>query len=1004
MSRKENQAFQLSEVMSAYFFYYSVGNAGGSLPDVYKQFTEPTSTLTTQRPTTAKTIVPLAILLNRIFGYDRWRALVKVSKSPAYSATTTASPSSYQQDYKESTASQGRGFQNNQISAENLFPSPKEKNIEDKAWPSNVRNESVYNSLKVDPSTFPNPSTFPTYASKYQDTYKNNGGYPSHHSLESINGNTLSSQSMNPKDQWQVSNIDTQEKQSEYFGGDVKRPGSSDWFRFSTFDPNKVNSQAGLYNPNSAFKSFITQTGSSKDNAQLSTSYDADAVNQRYMQTGGLRFPPGLAQFGQNGKETTHPNAKYGSANTFDADALNAMLMNKWSALPGGNTRPGGNSQSGTQYNNKYSPFQTPQRVNSPKEKSSHGAPETNKETEKQNEQKGSTVQSQSAAKVPNTQKASHRAQFSFIPGRLSAGSAEDSTQSQQYSRPSFLSLSKSAQSVPLFDPNAINAAQALYNPNAMSWLAPGHKRQLPFVMEEDSALSNDTVENNITDATLVKNNTSMVNGQNNSMPSIVNTTPSPAYGGFDPNQLNAHQGQANFIPGQITSNFFAGAGGNNFQGNGQGQSMGYVNPPSQDLNFGAGLNFDIQSLLGISKTSTNSSVGGSNGGSMGFGTGGFDPNSVNANFADMFGNDTNIGFGMTNNGGNAMAVGFGLFGLNTGKSNGSDPNQMYGYGMSFGNGGFDANAVNMPGYGAHATSGGSNSSLGGQSGTSFGGYGGFPAMAGIGGYGAAIFDANQVNQKLIQNPFGSQSSNSTGNGMDYFLGISKGGQNLGSGSSYQSSFISAFDPSSVNQAVYDPNKYNKAHINFDPLEMLSKNPGMDKATLQAATFDPDKANSAYAQINFSPAGMIGNSLGINASAANGVSFDPSKVGQASFVPSQMGASSNNHSSGSKPVFDPVEIMRQLMKDSSMFIPGTSGSQHINFDPSAIFQQGPGTGSSAASMTSNQVTTTPLPKYTTNDGSKTAPTVTPTALHSTSHSRPSTMFATVSSMPNTSPP
>ena len=1003
MSRKENQAFQLSEVMSAYFFYYSVGSAGGSLPDIYKSFTEPTSTSTTQRPTTAKTIVPLAILLNRIFGDDRWRALVKVSKSPAFSATTTAPPSSYQQDYKESTVSQGRGFQNNQISAENLFPFPKEKNIEDKmhvsmqASPSNVRNESVYNSLNAVHSTVP--------TSKHQDTYNNNGGYPSYQSLESINGNKLSSQSMNPKDQWQASNTDTQDKQTQYFGGDVRGPSSSDWFGSSVFDPNKVNSQAGLYNPNSAFKSFITQTGSSKDNAQLSTSYDADAVNQRYMQTGGFRFPPGLAQFGQNAKETQHPNAKYGSANTFDADALNAMLMNKWSAPPGGNTRPGGNSQSGTQYNNKFNPFQTHQRVNSPKEKSSHGAPKTNKEIEKQNEQKGSAVQSQSAAKVPNTQEASHRTQFSFIPGRLSAGSAEYSSKSQQYSRPSFLSLSKSAQSVPLFDPNAINAAQALYNPNAMSWLAPGHKRQLPFVLEEDSALSNNTVADNLTNATLVKNNTSMVNGQNNSMPSIVNTTPSPAYGGFDPNQLNAHQGQTNFIPGQITSNFFAGTGGNNFQGNGQGQSMGYANPPSQDLNFGAGLNFDIQSLLGFSKTNTNSSFGGTSGESMGFGTGGFDPNSVNANFADIFGNATNNGFGMTSNGGNAMAVGFGLFGLNTGKSNGSDPYQMYGYGMSFGNGGFDANAVNMPGYGAQAT-GGSNSSSGGQSGTSFGGFGGFPAMAGVGGYGAAIFDANQVNQKLIQSPYGGQSSNFSGNVMDYFLGISKGGQNVGSGSSYQSSFISVFDPSSVNQAVYDPNKYNKAHINFDPLEMLSKNPGMDKATLQSATFDPDKANSAYAQINFSPAGMIGNSLGINTSAANGVSFDPSKAGQASFVPSQMGASSNNHSSGSKPVFDPVEIMRQLMKDSSMFIPGTSGSQHINFDPSAIFQQGPGAGSSATSLTLNQVTTAPMSKHTTSGVSKTASTVTPTALYSTSYSRPllTTMFATVSPMTNTSPP
>ena len=929
------------------------------------------------------TPIPLASLLNRIFGDDRWRALLKIPKSTNHKTTTPALPTTYPQDYKGSAVSPGQGFQNYQVSADNLFPFSTKKEHDGKTHvnksdlPSRVGNKSVGNHFSTEV-----PNIVPS-ASEHHDNFGSDNGYPNYPSPDSVNNQPFQFSNT----QTHASNTGAQEKQNQYFGGNMKIPSSTDWFSSSSFDPDKVNSQAGLYNPNRAFDSFVTQTGSNKDNARLSTSYDADAVNQRYMQTGGVHFPPSMTQSGQTTKENQHSNDKYqyGSVTAFDADALNTALMNRLFVSPKGNTHLG-KSQSGTQYHQGFSPFQKPQHVNYPKLQSSSGPPTVqqlmkNEETVKQPINKASHIQSSSVAKTPNSQGKQPNAQFSFIPGRLSSGRTADSSYSRQYSRPSFLSLSENSQSAPVFDPNALNAAQALYNPNALSWITLGHKRQLLYEVDDAPSVTNASIRSNLTDAKSI-NKSSSDNLANNNASSIPVTKTDTAYAGFDPNLINAQQGQASFVPGQIAPHFFDGAGYSSFQGINQGQSAGYVKPTDQDSNLAPGI---------------------------GFGMGGFNPDSVNTNFANMFGNDSTLGLGISNNGANSMSLGFGSFGTNAGISNGSDPYQMYGYGMSFGNNGFDANAVNMPGA-QHSIAGGSNASSGSLFDASFGGFGGFPAMNN-GGYGASTYDANQVNQQLIQNPFASQTPNSTGNGMDYFLGVSTGGQNFGAGSSYQSPFISAFDPSSVNQAVYDPNKYNNAHINFDPLEMLSKNPGMDKATLQSASFDPDKANNAYTQINFSPVGMIASTLGLNTTVLNGATFDPSTAGQASFIPSQMGnpytQSSSNQSSNNQPVFDPVEIMRQLMKDSSMFVPGTSGSQKVNFDPSSVFQQGSQTGSSVRPIIQQQVTTTQMPTYITTGIAKSTTAALPTTRSSRASTKASltTIFTTVASlMSNTTSP
>ena len=887
---------------------------------------------TTPTPTTAS---PLSLLLNRLFGGDGWKALLKDTKvsshKPAHLAPTVSPSVQQQTEHKISQVQEG--FYNNQVSAGVFQPgSTKEQShantpvleshqpLTGHTFTSRVGNKSVGSHSLTKTSSDPPVST---ESAEYTENKVNNG-------------NT------NFKSATQAPNIGGLEQISpQYFGGDLGMSSGNGWVgsEETSFDPDKVNSPQRLYDPSSAFGSFVTQTGSDPENTKLPTSYDADAVNQRYMLTGVFRYPPGTMQSSQAGHGAQFSSSAYGGAQPFDADALNRALMS--SALSGSK----GPAQAGPPYNSEFNPagvsplhqsskpaFLQPVSRTNPQTPSAQKLV-TEKETVKHTPHKIGQVQSRPATEAPTTEAPKPKAEnkFSFIPGSLfpsGVQTSRDSSSVQQHSQPSFL-VSGNAQRSPGFDPDAINAAQASYNPNAINWIKPRSEPPIMdnYEMEDEMPNNNISLPSNQSAQSV----TTDTNPQNSG-------GQGPNYAGFDPNIINADQGQSSFVPGQIAPQAYGDSGGYGGRQQTFTESFAGYGASNQNSQPISGSNF------GVSANGTSPRYNG-----LGFGMNSFNPDSINMNFANMFGNKSNTGFGMSGSdssfssgsfGPNMAAAGFGT--AQSGSTNGTSG--MYvGYGMGFSSGGFDPNAVNRPGYGS---SGGSNSSSSGADGNSFGGFGGYPSFYG-GGYGAASYDPNLINQHFIHSPYGSQPSNSSGGSMNYFLGVSSGGS-PGGGSSYQSPFISAFDPSSVNHAVYDPNKFNSAHMNFDPLEMLTKNPGMDKATLQSATFDPDKANNEYTQIKFSPVGMIASSIGLNKTVLNSLTFDPSTAGQASFVPSQMGTPysqpSGNITSHNQPIFDPVEVMRQLMQGSGGFRPGSSSPQQMNFDPSQMFQQGPLSG------------------------------------------------------------
>jgi hypothetical protein len=156
---------------------------------------------------------------------------------------------------------------------------------------------------------------------------------------------------------------------------------------------------------------------------------------------------------------------------------------------------------------------------------------------------------------------------------------------------------------------------------------------------------------------------------------------------------------------------------------------------------------------------------------------------------------------------------------------------------------------------------------------------------------------------------------------------------------------MSAFNPDSVNVAPYDPNKYNQVHLHLDPLDMLSKNPGIDNDTLVAAAsaFDPDKINYPNMQQALSPAAMISSNPGINVNILLNLKSDPytptSVDKNTSTSSTGIIQSSGNSSANTKQVqtgFDPVALMSKLMQSASAFQPGNGGVVKQNHDPSSM--------------------------------------------------------------------
>lgn len=129
-----------------------------------------------------------------------------------------------------------------------------------------------------------------------------------------------------------------------------------------------------------------------------------------------------------------------------------------------------------------------------------------------------------------------------------------------------------------------------------------------------------------------------------------------------------------------------------------------------------------------------------------------------------------------------------------------------------------------------------------------------------------SFYDANKVNQNSFMNPLGKAQTNNNNisTGMfdnSQFLGhfdpnnvniesISNSGNKSQSGMEY-TGFGRSFNPVEVNKAYFNPNEVNKERMNFNPSEMLEKNPGYNKDTAESYHFDPNKVNDIH--MNFIP-------------------------------------------------------------------------------------------------------------------------------------------------------
>ena len=207
-------------------------------------------------------------------------------------------------------------------------------------------------------------------------------------------------------------------------------------------------------------------------------------------------------------------------------------------------------------------------------------------------------------------------------------------------------------------------------------------------------------------------------------------------------------------------------------------------------------------------------------------------------------------------------------------------------------------------------------------------------------------FDPNGVNQQaFVTNDLDVNSPQNRTDGTSMFLGMNGFGGDLGSlgmgnlgGGSGESAFIGDFDPSSVNNVVFNPDKVNSVHMNFDPKEMLSKNPGYDSSLSTSFKFNPNKVNDVH--MNFLPAfvqngNQIDSSGENNQSTANTITFTPGEMSpgndQSSFNPSNVNSAMTNA--------NPLSSMLNN-------IPGTdtnsnkqnSTAYEINFDPNKVNQ------------------------------------------------------------------
>ncbi|XP_061173592.1 uncharacterized protein DDB_G0283357-like [Saccostrea echinata] len=172
-----------------------------------------------------------------------------------------------------------------------------------------------------------------------------------------------------------------------------------------------------------------------------------------------------------------------------------------------------------------------------------------------------------------------------------------------------------------------------------------------------------------------------------------------------------------------------------------------------------------------------------------------------------------------------------------------------------------------------------------------------------VSGFGSAFigsFNPNSVNQGMMKDLLSSQAkSNNSGN----YFGIGMTGFDT-------SGYGGNFDPSSVNNAVFNPNEVNKIKMHFDPSEMLDKNPGYDTDKALAYKFNPNNINNM--QANFQPLFLQNN----NGHESKNSTNDSKLYNGANFVPGLLGGGSKNEI----PIFNPATV----------------NNAHMNFSPIGV--------------------------------------------------------------------
>lgn len=194
-----------------------------------------------------------------------------------------------------------------------------------------------------------------------------------------------------------------------------------------------------------------------------------------------------------------------------------------------------------------------------------------------------------------------------------------------------------------------------------------------------------------------------------------------------------------------------------------------------------------------------------------------------------------------------------------------------------------------------------------------------------VSGYESAFvgnFNPNSINQGMMQTMINSKNENKTAGAGGYF------GMGMGFD---MSGYSGTFDPSSVNNAVFNPNEVNKVQMHFNPSEMLEKNPGYDADKALAYKFNPNHINNM--QMHFKPS-FLANNNGAPSSAADNVTNSSTANGGSGFVPGLLGGGNKNEI----PIFNPDSVNNAHMHFgpigvNNQVVPQTNDNRTTNTTP-----------------------------------------------------------------------